>query len=455
MNKKPVLATVFILVLLFSALVGVLFVRLAAANFLPPQPHLPSIHIRSDGSVDPSTAPIQRVGEVYTFTGNIANYTIEVQRNNIVVDGAGYTLQGNASGTGIYLSGNSVTIKNLEIKKFSAGINLISSSYSTITGNNITSNGVGAGFVSSSNNRIEGNKITGNGQAIILFNSSNYNSIVGNSITNNGDSIWSEGSPSPSNYNSIVGNNITNTRFGILIRGSSNCLIDGNNITNTENGIDLSGSSYSTITGNKIANNDRGISLMGGVKHNIIVRNNIVNNGNGIYFSLSSNNTIYHNNFIDNTIQVYDVNMEFPEALPPVNMWDDGYTSGGNYWSDYNSTDNNGDGKGDVPYIINANNKDRYPLMKPIVSTDIVIPEIPVEENPTTPPIQPLTEPPTETPMEAPTEENSTIPPTDPPLDSPTDQTNPNPTPLLVAVTIVFVIILSAVFYRRKKIDSQ
>jgi len=46
---------------------------------------------------------------------------------------------------------------------------------------------------------------------------------------------------------------------------------------------------------------------------------------------------------------------------------DDGYPSGGNYWSDYNGTDDNGDGIGDTPYIIDADNQDKYPLMKPYV----------------------------------------------------------------------------------------
>ena len=55
-----------------------------------------------------------------------------------------------------------------------------------------------------------------------------------------------------------------------------------------------------------------------------------------------------------------------------ANVWDDGYPSGGNYWSSYNGTDvlrgtyqneTGSDGIGDMPY-----GQDRYPLMNPWTS---------------------------------------------------------------------------------------
>jgi parallel beta-helix repeat protein len=360
------LVTAFIAEFLFSAMFGVQFVNLVAANFLPPPPSLPSIYIRSDGTVDPPAA-IQRIGEVYTFTGNIADHTLEIQRDNIVVDGSGYTLQGNTSGNGIKLTNRTgVTIKNLELKQFRTCFNIHSSSNIIITGNTITNNENAIAFHSSMNNRIEGNKITGNHVAILLYSASNHNSIIGNSMTNNGNGIWSEFNPNPSNYNNIIGNNISeNTKYGILLRSSSNDLVERNIIENNDDGIFLSGSAcqYNTIADNNIANNNRGIYIGGDPKHNNITKNNIANNGKGIHVSHSSNNTFYQNNFIDNTLQIYSTLDEFPDsAAPSENSWSYGVT--GNYWSDYTGADSDGDGIGDTPHIIDANNRDQYPLVE-------------------------------------------------------------------------------------------
>jgi hypothetical protein len=57
-----------------------------------------------------------------------------------------------------------------------------------------------------------------------------------------------------------------------------------------------------------------------------------------------------------------------------VNIWDYGYPSGGNYWSDCNGTDlcrgtfqneTGNDGIIDTPYVIDINNTDHCPLMNP------------------------------------------------------------------------------------------
>lgn len=105
--------------------------------------------------------------------------------------------------------------------------------------------------------------------------------------------------------------------------------------------------------------------LLSGSHNNIICGNTIQRNyGGGIIMSNSNENLIYHNNFILNQPQV--------AGNIGINTWDQGYPSGGNYWSNYIGADNysginqdepGSDGIGDTPYVLNTNNKDNYPLM--------------------------------------------------------------------------------------------
>ena len=362
-------------------------------------------YIRADGSIEPFTTFIFSADNItYTFTNNITG-SILVQRSNIMIDGSGYTLQGygglyNENGFDLF-NVNNVTIKDTIVESFYWGFLLNSTAHIVLSGNNITKNQQD-GIVSlvSSNNIILGNNITNNSLHGIRLDGSLNNSIVGNNITNNNmPGIWLNGSSNNivvgnniaynlwrgilldgSLNNSIVGNNITNNEYGILLQNSSNNIIEGNNIANNPYGIRVHTSSNSNsivgnniannilygillfyssnniVSGNNIANNSiDGICLRTSSNSNSIVGNNIANNGYGINL-YSSDNLFYHNNFLNNTVQVY---------LTPgyANVWDDGYPSCGNYWSNYTGVDSNHDGIGDTAYIIAENNTDNFPLM--------------------------------------------------------------------------------------------
>ncbi|MHA1962570.1 MAG: NosD domain-containing protein, partial [Candidatus Thorarchaeota archaeon] len=100
-------------------------------------------------------------------------------------------------------------------------------------------------------------------------------------------------------------------------------------------------------------------------------------NDGGIVLSMASFNRVYHNTIVGNTDQADD-DMD-------TNQWDDGYPSGGNYWSDYAGNDQlsgplqnvvGRDGIGDSPYMIDFNSWDRYPLMS---SSGPVLPVPPLD----------------------------------------------------------------------------
>jgi parallel beta-helix repeat protein len=154
------------------------------------------------------------------------------------------------------------------------------------------------------------------------------------------------------------------SNLGFLLRARNT--IFENNITANNDGIEISSSN----------NSESGIRLVESSNYNSISGNNIANNSDGVYLSaLARANKFWHNNFIDNTQQVDVETGIYPNGtlLIPLCIWDDGYPSGGNYWSDYNGIDANHDGIGDTAYIIDANNTDNYPLM-----TQYVIAEFPM-----------------------------------------------------------------------------
>lgn len=260
-----------------------------------------TIYIRPNGVVEPLTAPIQRNGDTYTFRDNIFG-SIIIERDNAVIDGAGFTLQGtgeddhrpssnfvlnpgifdgwrpsesyitpDSNNTGIYSYAQGLTVKNLKITQCWCAIELEYSADHTIVQNQIIDNTMGIRIGYSSNNLIADNTIANSEQAITSMSS--HDTIQSNTITNN-----------------------------------------------TEYGIKLSWA-FNTVSKNTLANNRQGVLV------------------------LSSYNSFNNNVFLYNSEQVH------LSLKPILNSWDNGEI--GNYWSDYN---------GQGYYFIDENNVDHYPL---------------------------------------------------------------------------------------------
>jgi len=334
-----------------------------AFNIQPVKAIGATIYIRGDGSIDPPTAPIQRNGDIYTFADDIYD-SIVIERDDIILNGGANTIQGVGSGEGINLYGrHNVTIKESTIRLFNIGLFVSCSSNNSISANDVADNYYGILIQGSSGNSVFENNMTNNQYSVDISYSSG-NSVFENNMTNN---IWCIGLYESSN-NSMCENNMANNDCGIAIGRSSDNSVSRNNITKNRYGVILGGdpgSSNNSIFENNIANNWWcGIELASS-SNNTIRGNSITSNGHGIMLDESTGNVVHHNNFIGNSLQVYDLAWEYPYKEPSLDIWDDGYPSGGNYWSDYTDVDLNNDGIWDHPYVIDANNQDNYPLVNP------------------------------------------------------------------------------------------
>ena len=181
-------------------------------------------------------------------------------------------------------------------------------------------------------------------------------------------------------YNSTVENvNVQNCALGFFLLGSAGITINNNTVTNGQSfvwngmtvlasdGIGLLMSNDNTVAGNTISN----MQDPGGPP---TPQEGPSSPGVGIWI-VGENNRVFHNNFVNNTHHAIATQSQ-------SNMWDDGYPSGGNYWSDYTGIDlycgsyqneTGSDGIGDSPYVIDYNNIDHFPLTEPWTAPDLAV----------------------------------------------------------------------------------
>jgi parallel beta-helix repeat protein len=297
---------------------------------------------------------------------------------------------GNSDGINLQTSSLNYIEYNYMSSNIGSGIFLIESSDNTISRNNATNNYGEFYLFNSNGNIVENNSMSFSiGRGISIDSSSNGNFILNNTILSNDDDgiyvYWSDFNTIMQNdiissingdgiylywgdSNTIKNNNITRNINGIYLEASNNNNFVSNTISsNTNVAIFAQGSNGNVITDNTISSNDAtGINLgscdNGAVTGNIVSMNDI-----GItLIGGSSGYRIYHNNIINNRVQA----VEFGS----FSQWDNGYPTGGNFWSDYDGLDLNStpaqnvpppDGLGDTPYVIDSDSQDDFPLMNP------------------------------------------------------------------------------------------
>jgi parallel beta-helix repeat protein len=364
------------IILLAILLAGTL---IAMSNVQPAKGWSGTVYIRADGSIEPPDAPIITYDNVtYILIGNITNSAdgIMIERDNIVIDGADYSLYGTRMGI-VLFSKRNVIIENFKFHGLESGIKAWNCSNIIIHSNKFMENEKCIDVYYSNEIKIFENEMLDNTYGISIGSSWN-NDILFNNITMCWNGIWLH----ESSNNTILENTIHGAfvsedfspkeSVGVDINGSNNSISE-NLLTYNAHAIVLCGSS-NIVSRNKLISNLDGVWLYSS-NNNVISENEIKNCTWDVFLIRESyENRIFHNNiFQDQTPQLGIAELiEFCN-----NIWDDGYPSGGNYWSTYNGTDTNSDGIGDTQYIIDKDNTDRYPLVSPYSQNFIPIDKMP------------------------------------------------------------------------------
>jgi parallel beta-helix repeat protein len=298
------------------------------------QPRASTIYLSNSGWNPSSVGTWDSVTKTGTLTQDVAE-TIQIDSDNITLDGNGHTVTGTGTGNGVYLNGRTgVTVKNLTVKQFTFGIYLCYSSNNTLTGDTALNNSNGIRLDFSNNNTLTGNTalnnfsdgiplcysnnntLTGNiansniGCGILLYSSSN-NTLTGN--TANSSIYWYGICLNYSTGNTLTGNTALNNFYdGIYLHYSNNNTLTGDTALNNPDGICLYCSSNNTLTGNTAkSNSDCGIRLDSS-SNNTLTGNTASNNSYGIYLYYSSNNTLTNNTA--NSNNSYGINLLYSSS---------------------------------------------------------------------------------------------------------------------------------------------
>ncbi len=321
-----------------------------------------------------------------------------IYNENIVIDkpisleGEDKTLtiiDGGDKGTVVWINANDTVVREFTIQNSGnnftdSGIYLNYSVGSSISDNLVVNNNIGIYMLQSDKSQLQNNNLAANKFNFGVYSSNleGYIQDIGTSNTVDGKPIiyWvnQSGKQTPKNAGYIAAINCTD----ITVSGSSlrenwqNVLLaytTNSTVTNTtsslgEDSVWLIESSSCTVIGNNISENIWGGIALVNSSDCTIEGNTLKDNGGyGIFLSYSSDNKFYHNNLMANPRQslLYGEN---------INSWDNCYPSGGNYWSNYKGVDvksgawqnqTGSDGVCDIPYVMDSNNVDNYPLMKP------------------------------------------------------------------------------------------
>ena len=266
-----------------------------------------------------------------------------------VIEHSGRDLQREDSGLLLKSHGN--VIEGNELRDVLYGIYLYHSERNTIR-----------------NNRVHGRteiEVGGRGAGLHLWNSSD-NLIEGNVVTDARDGMYIQSS----HRNRIHRNHVSRLRYGLHYMNSDDNRFEDNTFEHNVAGAAIMYSKRIEFRRNVFAHN-RGFSSFGilfqDCEDNIAEDNLIIDNATGVFMEALHRSAFRRNVIAENdlALMVYSnsegnilTQNQFLENLSPLRIvgkragavWSEGGT--GNYWSDFEGYDLDGDGIGDVPHKV-------------------------------------------------------------------------------------------------------
>ena len=335
----------------------------------------PGAHAQSLQAMVDALSP----GDTLTVPAGVWNGDVVLRFPLTVRGEAGAVIRGTGSGSCITVLADSCAIEGLTIEHSGpmlvhedAGILLLSNS-NRIRGNVLRDVLFGIYLYRSDGNEIVQNEVEGRQELDLGQRGSAVH-------------VWN------SYHNRLIGNTIRHTRDGLYIQNASHTWIEGNEVSQVRYGLHYMYADSNTFINNRFHDNIAGAAIM--YSHGIVMRRNvfqrnrgfasygilfqdchgmiadsniIADNVTGMFFEASTDNRFLRNIVAQNdvAIQIFQNSIgnvfsenAFIDNLTPLSVvgrrtgtqWSEG--GRGNYWSDYDGYDLDGDGIGDEPMTI-------------------------------------------------------------------------------------------------------
>lgn len=339
-------------------------------------------------------------GDILQLSSGIFKGPIIIEQSIRLIGGENTIIDGGLKGNTVTVDAPDVVMRNLIIRNSgtslfeeNSGIFLTSRAERTLVDSNrIENNLIGIYLKGPANARVVNNTVIGRtdrhmnsrGNNIHIWNSPG--SVVENNRIKYGrDGIF----VTTSNDNRFAGNRFSDLRFGVHYMYTNNSEIIDNTSTGNHIGYALMYSHHLHVSGNR-SDGDRDRGLLFNFANYSRIDNNTVNGETEkCVFIYNSNNNLFYENLFQNC----DIGIHFTAGSEDNTIWGNAFINNrtqvkyvgtrhlewsredqGNYWSDHNAFDLNGDGIADRPYMPNDLTDQiiwRYPLARILVNSPV------------------------------------------------------------------------------------